>query len=127
MGLMVVANDKNMKFKCTEYKNGEPYEWQRCIKNPFNGYFIHHMVLTSVKNDILLKKEFADILEKYKDISLLDCKCKKLNWLKSFKETKYTIACVEPENYNFYKKHNFEFEKWEDKTYYFFIMTKKNF
>ena len=32
MGLMVVANDKNMKFKCTEYKNGEPYEWQRCIK-----------------------------------------------------------------------------------------------
>ena len=127
MGLMVVANDKNMKFKCTEYKNGEPYEWQRCIKNPFNGYFIHHMVLTSVKNDILLKKEFADILEKYKDISLLDCKCKKLNWLKSFKETKYTIACVEPENYNFYKKYGFEFEKWEDKPYYFFIMIRKNF
>lgn len=48
MGLMVVANDKNMKFKCTEYKNEEPYEWQRYIKNPFNGYFIHHMVLTSV-------------------------------------------------------------------------------
>lgn len=116
-----------MKFKCTESKNGKPYEWQKYIKNPFNGYFIHHMVLTSIKNDILLKKEFADILEKYKDVALLDCKCKKLNWLKSFKETKYTIACVEPENYNFYKKHNFEFEKWEDKPYYFFIMIRKNF
>ena len=23
MGLTVIANNKNMKFKCTEYKNGE--------------------------------------------------------------------------------------------------------
>ena len=44
-----------------------------------------------------------------------------------FKETKYTIACVEPENYNFYKKYDFEFEKWEDKPYYFFVMIRKNF
>ena len=29
MDLTVVANNKNMKFKCTEYKNGESYEWQR--------------------------------------------------------------------------------------------------
>ena len=49
-----------MKFKCTEYKNSEPYEWQKYTKNPFNRYFINHMVLTSVKNDTLLKKEFAD-------------------------------------------------------------------
>ena len=43
------------------------------------------------------------------------------------KETKYTIACVEPENYNFYKKYKFEFEKWEDKLCYFFVMIRKNF
>ena len=48
--------ETSMKFKRTEYKNGEPYEWQKYTKNPFNRYFINHMVLTSVKNDTLLKK-----------------------------------------------------------------------
>lgn len=115
-----------MKFKCS-YQNGKPYDWEKYIKNPLNRRFIHHMVLTSVQNDILLKKEFADVLKKYKDVALLDCECKKLSWLNQFKGAKYVVACVEPEKYNFYKKHGFEFENWEDAPYYFFIMIRKMF
>lgn len=29
-----------MKFKCTEYKNGEPYEWKYTLSKPFGNGFL---------------------------------------------------------------------------------------
>ena len=86
-----------MEFKCT-YQNGKPYDWEKYTKNPFTRSFRHWMCLTSVQNDRVLTEEFKDLinLRKYDDLSYLegDSDMKKIGWLKKFKGTKYTVACV---------------------------------
>ena len=116
-----------MKFECS-YQNGKPYEWEKYTKNIFNGYFIHHLILTSVDNDPVLNKEFDFILKQYKDVAYLDCKCSKFSWLKQFDGTKYTIASVEPgDEYKKFKKIGFDIIGFEDKPFYRLIMIRENY
>ena len=64
----------SMKFKCTEYKNGEPYEWKYTLSKPFgNGFFIK-VIFTSISNDIYLKKYYSDVLgNKLNNTVFFDC------------------------------------------------------
>ena len=90
-----------MKFKCT-YQNGKPYDWEKYTKNPITRSFRHWMCLTSVQNDRVLTEEFKNLinLKKFDDLSYLegDSDMKKIGWLKKFKGTKYTVACVKIED-----------------------------
>lgn len=100
-----------MKFVCS-YQNGKPYDWIKYTKNIFTRSFRYWVCLTSVQNDRVLTEEFKDLidLEKYNDLSYLegDSDIKRLNWLKKFKGTKYTVACVTIEECKKFNKIGFE-------------------
>lgn len=117
-----------MKFVCSEYQNGKPYEWEKYTRNPFNHYYIHHMVLTSVQNDRVLRKEFEKLIKlgKYDDLAYYDCECKKLKWIKQFKETKYTVATVHVKELEKFRKFGFYIECMDTMPDYF-IMIRKNY
>ena len=86
-----------MKFKCTEYKNGEPYEWKYTLSKPFeNGFFIK-VIFTSISNDIYLKKYYSDVLgNKLNNTVFFDCNLKFLKFVKYFKEKKYILLAAIP-------------------------------
>lgn len=114
-----------MKFTC-RYVNGKPYEWKKFTKNPFTHNFIHRMVLTSVQNDRVLVKEFAEVIEKYKDVAYYDCDCKKLNWLKQFKGAQYVVATVHIDDFKAFDKAKFEIIGYDTMPQYL-IMIRKMF
>lgn len=118
---------KKDKFIC-RYENGKPYEWQRITRNPFTGSFIHYMLLTSVQNDRVLKKAFADVLkDDYDDVAYYDCDCRKLSWLKDFKGAKYTVASVNYKDFDRFDKVGFEMIGVDSDMPNNVIMIRKNF
>jgi len=118
-----------MKFECS-YQNGKPYDWEKYTKNPFTRSFRHWMCLTSVQNDKVLIEEFKNLidLEKYDNLSYLegDSDMKKLNWLKRFKGTKYTVACVKIEEQKMFKKVGFDIVG-SDSMPGYLVMIRRNF
>lgn len=118
-----------MKFECS-YQNGKPYDWEKYTKNPFTRSFRHWMCLTSVQNDRVLTEEFKELidLEKYDDLSYLegDSDMKKLGWLKKFRGTKYTVACVKTEDFGKFARIGFDIVA-NDNMPNYFVMIRRNF
>ena len=118
-----------MEFKCS-YKNGKPYDWEKYTKNPITRTFRHWLCLTSVQNDKVLTEEFKNLidLKKYDDLSYLegDSDIKKIGWLKKFKGTKYTVACVKSEELKRFNKIGFDIVG-NDNIPNYFVMIRRNF
>jgi hypothetical protein len=118
-----------MEFKCT-YQNGKPYDWEKYTKNPFTRSFRHWMCLTSVQNDRVLTEEFKNLidLEEFDDLSYLegDSDMKKIGWLKKFKGTKYTVACVKIEDLDKFNNIGFDIVA-DDSMPGYLVMIRRNF
>ena len=104
-------------FKCDS-------DWVKYIKNPFTRKITNLVSLVEVKDDRVLKVELKKYLDKYKDIAYLDSECIKVSWLKEFKETQYTLAYVEEEDYPAFKKNGFKIIDFDDNK---LVMIMKNF